>query len=138
MQTQTESVGSQSRGFFRSLMDLSFTSFVTARVIKFIYVISVIISAVYVFFITVPVSSFLAGYVSTSTDSRSLGLIVAVAVFLILTPLLLILAVTYVRVLLELVIVLFRISENTAEMVRRLGNVSASDRPPTTGRGEEE
>lgn len=127
MQTQTGSVGSQSRGFFRSLMDLSFTSFITARVIKFIYVISVVFAIVYVLFVTLSMSTFVAGYISATANSQALGIIVAIAIFLVVAPLLLVLAVTYVRVLLELVIVLFRISENTAEMVRKLESISSSN-----------
>ena len=40
--------------------------------------------------------------------------------FLIVTPVLLLLSIVYVRVLLEIVVVLFRISDNTAETVRLL------------------
>lgn len=120
------------------MLDLSFTSFVTARVIKFIYVISVLVAALYVLFVTVPMSTFVAGYVSATADSRVLGIMAAVAAFLVAAPLLFIIAVTYVRVLLELVIVLFRISENTAEMARKLGNMSPSNQSPTVEGSEGE
>jgi len=36
----------ESKGFFGSLFDLSFTSFVTSKVIKFLYVLSIIVLAI--------------------------------------------------------------------------------------------
>lgn len=118
VRAQTESVGRQSRGFFRSLADLSFTSFVTAKVIKFLYVLSVIFIVVYVLFTTISLTTFAAGFVSAIAGSDVLGVVAGAGVFLVLTPLFLLIAITYVRVLLEIVVVLFKISDNTAEVAR--------------------
>ncbi len=119
MQPQTESLGRQRKGFFRSLFDLSFTSFVTARVVKFIYVISLIFVVLYVLS-TVGYLSFIAyAFIAAIAESEALGMVGGVILFLLLLPILLLVAITYVRVLLEIVIVLFRISSNTAELVRQ-------------------
>lgn len=136
MQPQTDSIGQQSRGFFRSLADLSFTSFVTARVIKFIYVISVLFTVIYVLFITASASTFVAGFVSATTDSQALGIVAGAVVFVLLAPLLLLIGVTYVRVLLEIVVVMFRISENTAEVARGIRNMTPPAGAQTAERRE--
>lgn len=124
MQPQTDSIGTQSRGFLRSLVDLSFTNFVTAKVIKFIYVISAIFMVIYALVTTASASTFVTGFVSASTDSRVLGIVAGAGVFVVIAPLLLLITVTYVRVVLEIVIVLFRISENTAEVARGIRSFS--------------
>ena len=138
MQPQTGSVGRQSKGFFRSLVDLSFTSLVTARVVKFIYVLSAIFMIVYVLFATVSLSTFVAGFIATTSGSQTLGVLAGAGTFIVLAPLLLVVAVTYVRVLLEIVIVLFRISDNTAEIAQRLrGNSFGPFQSGTPGSGDE-
>ena len=73
------------RGFFASLFDFSFTSLVTTKIIKALYVISVIVIGL-----------------------SSLGLV---------APLVALLWLIYTRVILELFIALFRIAENTSELV---------------------
>lgn len=126
VQPQTGSVGGQSKGFFRSLFDLSFTSFVTARVVKFIYVLSIIFAVLYVLG-TMGYASFIAyAFVAALAQSDALGIVTGVLLFIVLTPIFLLIAITYVRVLLELVIVLFRISENIAELVRQGQTASPS------------
>ncbi|CAN5748720.1 hypothetical protein BH23ACT11_BH23ACT11_13720 [soil metagenome] len=134
MRPRTESIDRQSKGFFRSLADLSFTSFITARVIKFIYVISVLFTDVYVLFLTASASTFVTGFISATTDSQVLGVTLGVIVFVLLAPLLLLIGVTYVRVLLEIVIVMFRILENTAEVARRIRNISPPGESSTAER----
>lgn len=52
--------------------------------------------------------------------------------FLIVTPILLLLSVVYVRVLLEIVVVLFKISDNTAETVRLLAGREDDANPHPT------
>lgn len=97
--------GMQTRGFFSSLFDISFRSFVTARIIGILYVIS----------IALIVLTAIVYIVVAFTQSATLGALT----LLIFAPLGSILSIIYVRVLLELAIVLFRIAENTGEMVRQ-------------------
>lgn len=120
METRTSSVDGGRRGFFGSLFDLTFTSFVTGRVVSFLYVVSLVLAVLNVLFTTGYLSVLLGAYLSGSTDSPAVGVIVGALLFLIAAPILLLLSVVYVRVLLEIVVVLFRISENTAETVRLL------------------
>lgn len=120
METRKGSVGGRRKGFFGSLFDLSFTSFVTGRVVSFLYVVSLVLVVLNVLLTTGYLSVLLGAYLSGSTDSPAVGIIVGALLFLIVTPVLLLLSIVYVRVLLEIVVVLFRISDNTAETVRLL------------------
>jgi hypothetical protein len=88
----------------RGLFDISFRSFVTGRIIGILYVISIVIIALYTIFLII----------AAFNASVTLG----VLTLLILGPLFFF-SLIYVRVLLELAIVLFRIAENTSEMVRQ-------------------
>ena len=91
------------RGFFASLFDFSFTSLITTKIIKVLYVISVIFiglfSLAFVFY---------AFHVSPT-----LGLVVLI----IVAPLEALFWLIYTRVIMELFIALFRIAENTSELV---------------------
>ncbi len=89
----------QEKGFFGSLFDIGFRSFVTTKIISVLFVISIILSALYVLGFVV------AGFVS---DEPAAGV-----VFLILSPIFFFLLVLYARVVLEFVVVVFRIYENT-------------------------
>jgi hypothetical protein len=122
---QVSSATSRRKGFFRSLADLSFTSFVTARVVKFIYVLSVLFVILYVILTTLYLAFIAYSFVSAFAESEALGIIVAILLFIILTPLFLLIGITYVRVLLELVIVLFRISDDVAEIARQGRTISS-------------
>ena len=90
------------KSFFESLFDLSFTSFVTSKIIKLLYVLSIVgVALASLFFII------LAFGVSTTAGVLTL---------LVGAPLLFFISVIYSRVLLEIVIVIFRISEHAAEI----------------------
>jgi len=128
MQPQTEfSMGGASsavssgvvrKGFVRSLFDLSFRHFVTGRVVAVLYVVSLVFVALNALFSAGYVSLLLGAFLSAVAESQAIGWISGVLAFLIGAPLLLFVSVVYVRVLLEIVVVLFRIAENTAEMAR--------------------
>lgn len=125
--------GGRQKGFFASLLDLSFRHFITGRIIALLYVISLILVTVYAVLAAGQVSILAGAFTGGWLDSVALGWILGIFLFLILGPLLLLLGVIYVRVVLEIVIVLFRISENTAEINDRLrvgGGGSSSDRSP--------
>ena len=91
------------KGFLASLFDTSFSSLVTPRVIKFIYIISmVVIGLAALFWIGAAFS-----------QSAAFGLLVLV----IAAPIVSLLYLIYTRVLLEVIIALFRIMEYNAELV---------------------
>lgn len=94
----------QDKGFFASLFDTSFSSFVTMRIIKVIYVITLIL-------IGLVALAFIVRAFSVGSGFGFLTLIV-------LAPLASLFYVIYVRVVLELVIAIFRIMEHTGEQLR--------------------
>ena len=96
----------EQKGFFGSLFDVSFTSFVTIRIIKVIYIITLVLIGV----------AALVFIVASFADSVGAGLFVLV----IAAPLVSLLYVIYVRVLLEIVMAIFRIAENTGDSVSLL------------------
>lgn len=126
-------IGGRQKGFFASLLDLSFRHFITGRIIALLYVISLILVTVYAALAAGQVSVLAGAFTGAWLESVALGWILGILLFLILGPLLLLLGVIYVRVVLEIVIVLFRISENTAEINDRLrtrGTGSSSGQDP--------
>lgn len=89
------------KGFFASLFDIGFRSFVTTKIVTVLFVISLVLSAIYTLVV-----------IAVAFDASSgVGIVV-----LVLSPIIYLLLVLYSRVLLEFVIVVFRIYENTAIM----------------------
>jgi hypothetical protein len=112
-------------GFFGSLFDLSFTSLVTTRIIKVLYVLAIVVIGLYTLV-------FIAAGFSHSTADGIVVLVIGAPIFALISLI-------YTRVLLEVVIALFRIMENTGELVARTGTAGASaaspggpQSPPTT------
>lgn len=83
----------------KGLMDLQFRTFATPKLIRIVYVISVAM-------ITLGALSFLAGALTEGGGFAVFGLVAA--------PVFWLFGIIYVRVILETIIVLFRIAENTA------------------------
>jgi hypothetical protein len=92
------------KGFFGSLFDLSFTEFVTTRVIKVLYILAMVGAGIASFGILIT-------FFSRGFFFGILGLIVSPIVFL--------LNVLMARIWLEVIIVLFRIAENTGRLVEQ-------------------
>ena len=92
----------QAQSFFSSLFDYSFRSFVTPRIIKILYVLATILISLWTLAIV------LAGF-NVSSGAGLLTLIV-------LGPLFFVLSMIYARVVLELIIVFFRINGNVQEI----------------------
>lgn len=91
------------KGFFASLFDISFSSLITTRIIKVLYVISLIVIGLFSLF-------FIIGAFTSSAGAGILTL-------LILAPLAALLYTVYTRVILEFIIVVFRIAEYNGELV---------------------
>jgi hypothetical protein len=107
------------KGFFASLFDVSFSSLITTKVIKVVYVISMLVIglAALVFIIA-----------AAASDDGGGGVVLA----LIVTPIFALLYLIYTRIILEVIIVLFRIMETNVELVElQRGAVSpAASAPP--------
>ena len=96
----------QGAGFFASLFDFSFTEFITTKLIKFLYGLGMLLAGL------MAVGLIIAGFAS----HWAVGLLA-----LVLSPLIFLLYVIAVRVWLELVIIVFRIAEHTAEIAKNTG-----------------
>lgn len=99
-------------GFFKALFDFSFTEFVTSKIIKLLYGLSILFSGIFALILLV---IFLGGGFRESAAAGILALIIGTPfcflIFLVL--------VTYSRVILEIIIVVFRVSEHTAEIAQQ-------------------
>lgn len=92
------------KGFFGSLFDFSFSEFITPRIIKLLFVLAIIISAI------VALVLFVGGIASGGAEAF-LAIIGA--------PLLFLLYVIMARVWLEVIMVMFRIVDNTDKLAER-------------------
>jgi hypothetical protein len=92
----------QEKGFFGRLFDLSFNEFITTKIIKVLYVIAMVASA----FGGLAV---MFGMFASKTFFGVVGGLIA-------GPVLFLVYVILARVWMEVVIVLFRIAENTAKL----------------------
>ena len=91
----------QSKSFFSVLFDLSFTEFITTRIVKLLFILSIIASAIGALMLVIRGSQigFAAGLAS------ALGASFLFAFYVILS-----------RIYLEIIIAVFRIAENTTIM----------------------
>jgi len=116
----------QQKGFFASLFDISFSSLITTRIIKVLYVLILIAIGLGTLF-----------FIIASLSAGGSNGIVAI----ILGPIFALLYVIFARVYMEIIIVLFKIGENTGEMVRLAGGTPsgihslAGAAPATAGVG---
>ncbi len=93
------------KGFFGSLFDLSFSDFITTKILKLLYILAIIGAGIGALMVVI------GGFQSGSG---------AVGIFsLIIAPIIFMLYVILARMWLELIIVIFRIAENTDKMVNR-------------------
>jgi hypothetical protein len=93
------------KGFFQRLFDLEFKEFIATRIIPTLYVIAIIVSAL--FSLGIIIDGF--------SDSFLTGLIKLI----IIAPLTFLLTVISARVILEVVMVFFKISENIALLAEK-------------------
>ena len=86
------------KSFFGSLFDFSFTTFITAKLIRFLFGAGIILGAI--FGVITIVGAF--------TQALTAGLI-----SLVVTPIAYVLGIIVLRIWLELIMILFKIEENT-------------------------
>jgi len=96
----------QAAGFLSSLFDLSFTNFITTKLIKVLFVISIVLSA-------------LECLMLVAYAFQMMGTFAGILMLLIGAPLVFFVAVIYSRVLMEVLIVIFRCSEYLAEIAKQ-------------------
>ena len=91
------------QGFFTTLFDFSFAEFIVPKILKVLYGLGILGAAIVAI-----------GFIVNGFGAGVLGGIV----MLILSPVIFVIGVILVRVYLEVVMVLFRIADNTAKMVQ--------------------
>jgi len=94
----------QETGFIGALFDFSFSSFITARLIKVIYALGLLMAGLAALFMV--------------TTGFGVGFMTGLGA-LILAPLMFLFVAMYLRVVMEVLIVVFRISENVAKIADR-------------------
>ena len=92
------------QGFLGSIFDLSFVEFITIRIIKLLFILGIIFAAIGTLLLIV------TGF------SNGIG---AGILSLILSPLIFLVYVLVARIWCEMIIVIFRIAENTGRLVDR-------------------
>jgi hypothetical protein len=92
------------KGFFGSLFDFSFDNFIATKLVKFLYVLSLILFSV------AAIGYLIAGLVALGNGS-TVGLL-----FIVLAPLIWLVGLILTRLYLELVIVMFKISEDIKDI----------------------
>ena len=106
------------KGFLGSLFDISFSSLITTKVIKVIYVLSMIL-------IGLTALVFIGGAFANSVAAGVFTLV-------ILAPLAALIYLIYVRVILEVIICVFRIMETNVELVGLQRAAAGPATPPPT------
>lgn len=102
MSTTPAQIPAARKGFLASLLDPSFTTLVTTRVIRWLYILMLVL-----------VGLGLLGFIVASIASGSAAQIV---VALIVGPLVALLYVIYARVILEVILAIFRLLESNREI----------------------
>jgi hypothetical protein len=95
----------QAAGFLSSLFDLSFSNFITTKLIKVLFVICIVLAAF--------------GAIAIILGGFAQGALVGIVALLILAPLLFFFYVIIARVNMEVLIVIFRSSEYLAEIAKQ-------------------
>ena len=91
----------EKKGLIASIFDLSFSEFVTTRVIKVLFVLGIIVTGIYSI-------AFIVGGFSQGAGKGFLALL--------LSPLVFLLGCLAARIYMELLMVIFRIAENTSKL----------------------
>jgi hypothetical protein len=105
---QNRQYQSQNKGFFASLFDVSMQEMITPRIVRIIYILGLI---------GIGIGTLIA-FISYLTAASYSGSVFPVLTALIIVPLCALLAVIYLRVVLELIVLAFNIFEELKEIRR--------------------
>ena len=95
----------EQKKFFSALFDLSFSEFITTRIIKLLFILGIIGA------IITTLMMIISGLASASGATKFFSIV--------LSPLFFIHYVLFMRIWLEMILVFFRIAENTTKMVEQ-------------------
>lgn len=111
----------EGKGLLKGLFDFSFTTFVTVKFAKVIYVLLLLgWAAGWLAFIVV----------NLANDMSGAG--TKLAMILLVFPIGGVLSLVYIRVIVESIVVIFRIAENTASIAGRHSQGPAQGQPPVS------
>jgi hypothetical protein len=97
------------KGFIGAMFDLSFSEFITTKLIRILYILLLILIAI----------AFVVGFFGGLVTMFTRGGFFRGLVILLVSPVAAFLYVILARMWMEVIIVLFRIAENTTELVRQ-------------------
>ncbi len=128
----------QGKGFIGSLFDLSFSSFVTVRLVKVLYVLTLVLLVLAYVGIAIAIFagndeqavSIGADGTIQSEDSGGSNVLLGVLWLLILGPLMIFFYTLLYRVFFELIVVVFRIYENTRDQLALARSGGGPTGPP--------
>ncbi|MBE3555519.1 MAG: DUF4282 domain-containing protein [Firmicutes bacterium] len=101
----------EGRGFFDSLFDFSFRTFVTDNIIRILYLIAIVVAGL------VGIAEIVRGFSS--------GIGIGLFTLIILAPLSFFLMILYARVVLELIMVVFRIEQEMTKSRMQIDEIAA-------------
>jgi len=108
--TQPPAPHDTQRGFFESLMDTRFDSLITPKLIRFLYVVSMIVLAIGV----------VAAIIAAFADKVGTGIL-----FLVLAPIGALIYLIVIRLYLELIVVTFKIRDAADQIADNTGKPAA-------------
>jgi Domain of unknown function (DUF4282) len=130
------------KGFLGSVFDLSFRSFVTIRLVKILYILTLVLLGLAYIGIAIAIfsggddqaASFNTetGTIETSDDDGG-NAVLGVLWLILFGPLLMFFYVLLYRVFFELIVVVFRIYENTRDQLAVVRGVAPGSTPPPPG-----
>jgi hypothetical protein len=128
----------QEKGFFGSVFDLSFSTFVTIRLVRFLYVLT--LAFLVLAYVLIAIGLFAADGeqavsigVDGSLETEESGggnTVLGVLWLLFLGPLALLFYTLLYRVFFELIVVVFRIYENTSDQLALTRSAAGPGEPP--------
>ena len=98
----------EAKGFVGALMDFSFTSFITTKLVKFLYILALAFAAL------AAVGMLISGLLQLGNSFTFMTGIISI----VLAPIIFAFSVVYARVAMEIIIVIFRGAEHLAEIAK--------------------
>jgi tetratricopeptide (TPR) repeat protein len=110
------------KNFFAKLFDISFRDFITPTIVSVVYVIMIALCALTSIFVSYSLAKYAGLLIANTENGRQTATII---IGIISYPIVFFLGLIQYRVLLELIVALFRIAQNTTDMLRTMGESRA-------------
>ena len=120
MNIDTNQLKSTGMGFFRTLLDFSFSEFVTPKIIKFLYVVHLIICVLGALVGSVMI------LIDAAATNEATTVLIALLVIIVGVPFGLLFYALVMRVFLELIVVIFNINKSAKSIAERFQSAELS------------